>query len=329
MKINVLCKPITIFLIVIVFISCVKNSSTAPPVKNPTVAQLIKTATNLTILNAALVRSGLDTVLNNPDSMVTMFVCTDQIMNQYGLNISVIDTMNVDVLKKLLEYSILLGEARLSSALINGTGQNVKIDSLASGDSIFVTYTGTNLYINGISVPTTDVSASNGYLDVMAQPLFPPAGTILQITQADTTLSYFDTAVARTSSSTLFNIQSLLTGGGIYTVLVPNNNAFRNAGFLNVDTFKTLPADTVAKLLAYHIINNRYFTSDMGIAIGNVGSSDTATQVTLSTNTIKVIFGAAYYQAEGNSDSVSANIYAPNIMARNGVVHKIDRVLRQ
>jgi uncharacterized surface protein with fasciclin (FAS1) repeats len=326
MKINILSRWFVLFFIaIIIFAGCVKNSTTTPPIANPTVAQTIKSGTNTTLFNAALVRTGLDTVLNNPDSMVTAFVVTDQIMTQYGLGASVIDTMNISTLKTLLEYYMYLGGKVPSSQFPAGPNGTLGMSSL---DSIFITKFGTAIYVNGISVPTTDVNASNGYLDVLAQPLFPPAGTILQIIQADTTLSFFDTAVALTASATN-NIQALLTNGNIYTVFVPNNNAFRNAGFRTVDT---VDVNTLANFLSYHIVAGRYFTSDMTIALSNSAvTNDTTTKATISTLTdsaIKVTLGLSY-QVEGAADSVAANLYKPNIMAHNGVVHKIDRVLLQ
>jgi len=306
----------------IIFYSCVKNSTTTPPISNPTVAQLIKSATNLTLFNAALVRTGLDSVLNNPDSMVTVFVVTDQIMNTSGLGASVIDTMNITTLKNLIAYYIYPGVKVPSTQYPAGPNASWQ---MASGDSVFVTNTGSLVYINGIALANTDVSSTNGngYLDVLSKPLFPPTDSILQIIQSDTSLSFFDSAVRLTASSGN-NILALLTSGNIYTVFVPNNNAFKNAGYQTVDTVN---ADTLAKFLSYHIIAGRYFTSDMSIALGMV-SNDTTTKTTLSGEAIKISLGA-YYETEGNSDSVEANIYLPNIMARNGVVHKIDRILLQ
>jgi transforming growth factor-beta-induced protein len=313
----------SLFLGALVFSACEKNSTTKPPVQNPTVAQVIQSGTNLTIWNAALMRAGLDTLLSNPDSLVTVFVATDQIMTAAGLTAAVIDTMSIPSLQTFLEYSIYSGNKVMSTTFPAGPDAPWQ---MSSGDSVFITYTGTQVYVDGINVPTTDVNASNGYIDVLAQPLFPPTGTILQITQADTTLSYFDTAVARTASSTLVNIQALLNSGSIYTVLVPNNNAFRNAGLPNT-VIDTLNPDTLSRLLSYHMITNRYFTSDINIALSNnPNSNDTTTETTLLGSAIKVILSYDY-QAEGNSDSTAANLYAPNIMARNGVVHKIDQVL--
>jgi uncharacterized surface protein with fasciclin (FAS1) repeats len=330
MKINILSTRVVVLLsaAIIIFIGCVKNSTTTPPIANPTVAQTIKSGTNLTLFNAALIRTGLDTLLNNSSVPVTVFVVTDQSMGLYGLGASVIDTMNVGRLDTILLYHIFPGEARLSTALINGgTGQNVSTQ-MASGDSVFITYIDNALYVNGISVPTTDVKASNGYLDVLSQPLFPPTGTILQIIEADTTLSFFDTAVALTATATN-NIEALLTSGNIYTVFVPDNNAFRNAGFRTVDT---VDVNTLANFLSYHIIAGRYFTSDMSIALSSpLVTNDTTTKATISALTdsaIKVTLGLSY-QVEGAADSVAANLYAPNIMAHNGVIHKIDRVLLQ
>ncbi|HEX4373444.1 MAG TPA: fasciclin domain-containing protein [Puia sp.] len=327
MKINILSKGFVAlaFAAVIIFVGCVKNATTKPPIAKPTVAQTIASATNLTLFNAALVRTGLDTVLNNPDSPVTVFVLTDQTMGLYGLGASVIDTMNISTLKTLLEYYMYLGGKLASSQFPAGPNDTL---GMASGDSVFITNTGSVIYVNGISVPTTDVNASNGFLDVLTQPIYPPAGTLLQVIQSDTALSFFDTAVLKTVSATN-NIYALLTSGNIYTVFVPNNNAFRNAGFRTVDT---VDVNILADFLSYHIIAGRYFTSDMSIALSNTAvTNDTTTKATISTltnNAIKVTLGISF-QVEGSADSVAANLYAPNIMARNGVIHKIDRVLLQ
>jgi uncharacterized surface protein with fasciclin (FAS1) repeats len=323
MKINflscrVLILPVTA---IVIFIGCVKSATTTPPIQSPTVAQLIKSATNLTLFNAALVRTGLDTTLNNPDSMVIVFVATDQIMSASGLGAAVIDTMNVSTLKNLIAYTIKPGYKTPSTQF--DAGPNFRWQ-MASGDSVFETNTGSLIYINGIPVANTDVSASNGYLDVMSKPLFPPVDSILRVIAADTTLSFFDSAVLRTQAS-VNNIWALLTSGNIYTVFVPNNNAFRQAGYLTVDTVNV---DTLAKFLSYHMIAGRYFTSDMSIALNNSNGADSITQMTLSGETIKIKL-SSYFQAEGTSDSVAANIYLPNILARNGVIHKIDRTLLQ
>ncbi|HSZ86474.1 MAG TPA: fasciclin domain-containing protein [Puia sp.] len=330
MKVNILNKRVVILLFaaIIIFIGCVKNSTTTPPVASPTVAQTIKSGTNTTLFNAALVRTGLDTVLNNLDSNVTVFIVTDQTMGLYGLGATVIDTMNVDTLKRILEYCIINSKIPFGNNYPANVLTNLNTQ-ISNGDSVFITDTLGGVFVNGISVPTTNVGAKNGYLDVLAQPLFPPAGAILQVIQADTTLSFFDTAVALTAGATNNNIQALLTSGNIYTVFVPNNNAFRNAGYSRVDTVNV---NTLANFLAYHIVAGRYFTSDMSIALANsLVTNDTTTKATISTlpdSAIKVTLGLNY-QVEGAADSVAANVYAPNIMAHNGVIHKIDRVLLQ
>jgi len=336
---NVVCKRFAgiILLIAIALGGCVKNSVTQPPVVNPTVAQEIKSATNLTLYNTALVRTGLDTILNNPNSPATVFVVPDPIMIQNGFTATVIDTMNITTLKTIMLYNIYLGTLNFTALLDTQTVTNKPLQ-MASGDSIFYTTNGTSVYVDGISVPTLDVAAGMhglyGYLEVLTQPMYPPAGSILQITQADTNFSYFDSAVSRTTASSVpgNNIQALLSSGTIYTVLVPNNNAFRNATYVNPDTFSTISPDTLATLLLYHIIPYRYFTSDMNIAINAQAaatSNDTITVQTLSGNSLKFTSGATYLQAMGNSDSTAANLYLPNVMARNGVMHKIDQVLHQ
>jgi uncharacterized surface protein with fasciclin (FAS1) repeats len=337
MKMNVACKRFAgiISLIAIAFGGCVKNSVTQPPPANQTVAQVIKSATNLTLYNTALARTGLDTLLSNPDSSATVFVVPDQIMVLNGLTATIIDTMNVNTLRTIMLYNIYLGSLNFTSLIESSQTVTNKSLQVASGDSIFYTISGTAVYVDGISVPTLDVSAgTNGYLEVLMQPMYPPAGSILQITQADTNFAYFDSAVSRTTASSVpgNNIQALLSSGIIYTVLVPNNNAFRNATYVNPDTFSTISPDTLAKLLLYHIIPNRYFTSDMNIAINAQAaatSNDTITVQTLSGNFLKITSGATYLQAMGNSDSTAANLYFPNVMARNGVVHKIDQILHQ
>ena len=115
---------------------------------------------------------------------------------------------------------------------VNLPVQNASIQTI-SGDSIFITNNGAGIYVNGIPVVTADLMVSNGIIDAVSQLILPPAGSILQIAQADTTFSYFDTAIARTSAGEI-NVGNVLSNGNIYTLFLPDNDAFRLAGYATI-----------------------------------------------------------------------------------------------
>jgi uncharacterized surface protein with fasciclin (FAS1) repeats len=104
------------------------------------------------------------------------------------------------------------------------------------------------------------------------------------------------------------------------TVFAPTNAAF-------TELYKTLPKatlllpenkKTLTDVLLYHVVSQRVFSSDLP----NV-SGDVATALPTGKISFDLMGGAKVKGAK----SGSSNITAVNILATNGVVHVIDKVL--
>jgi uncharacterized surface protein with fasciclin (FAS1) repeats len=282
----------------------------------PNLKALIKSGTNLTILDTALSLAGLDSsfTLGGP---FTCFICTDQVYEASGISQQYVLGLPDSTLRKLILYSIINGSYPMSTLPI---GPN-KSATTVSGDSIFITTNGQGTFINGFPVIAGDVQAANGILDAMAQPLLPPTGTILQIAQADTVFSYFSAAVARTASAQT-NINALLTGGGIYTVFLPTNSAFQAAGYTSIDSINNANPDTLSRILSFHIIPQRVFTSDFSTVY-------MANTIYPQGSVYFSIVGGTTYAVQGPADQSAVEILITNLMARNGVIHEINQLLEQ
>ncbi len=65
----------------------------------------------------------------------------------------------------------------------------------ANGDTLYVTNNSNGVFVNGVKVTDADVQASNGVIHVIGNVLMPPASNIVEMAQADTSLSYLVAAV--------------------------------------------------------------------------------------------------------------------------------------
>src|SRR6185437_12408757 len=150
-----------------------------------------------------------------------------------------------------------------------------------------------------------------GVIHVIGNALMPPSGNIVQMAQADTSLSYLVAAVLRA------NLQGALSGNGPFTVFAPTNAAFRSAGFPTIASIQAAPSATLTSILTYHVIGARVFSSDLSNGLQ-------ASTLNGGKVTIGLTSGAT---VKGNGNSSPSNIIATNIVATNGVVHVIDQVL--
>jgi uncharacterized surface protein with fasciclin (FAS1) repeats len=292
--------------------------STGPSGISPnaySITAILKTGTNTTLISHALAKTGLDSVFSQPGPY-TFFVVTDNVLTAAGINDSVISAYNDSALRYLILYHTLAGQAILSANFPKGP--NAKT-IMANGDSVFATYNGTALYVNGIKITAPDIIASNGLLDVIAQVLFPPKGSLLQTFQTDSNFNMLNAALMRASQGST-NIDSILSGPGSFTFFAPVNAAFASAGYSSVNDINNANPDSLAGLLLYHILGRRYFTSDM--VVGD-------TPLALNDSSFTII-GPAYnsWQIQGKMNTGPTNILNQNRMATNGVIQSIDQIMR-
>jgi uncharacterized surface protein with fasciclin (FAS1) repeats len=291
-------------------INCKKSD---PVVAVPgTITAQVSSGSNFTLLESAVIKAGLATTLDGTDNY-TVFAPTDDAFNSSGLTSGVISSLSEDSLKNILLYHTLASKI-LAADL--PSGPNAKVIT-ASGDSLFVTKNSNGVYVNGISVAMADLPASNGVIHTVSKVLLPATGNIVQVASADTTFSFLVAAVLRASTGNT-NVAAILSGPGILTVFAPVNNAFRALGFANIESIGAADPSVLTAILTYHVVPGRVFSSDLSNNI------EVATA-----NGAKLTIGIAGSAAsvKGLSNPNASAIIGTNLMATNGVVHVIDRVL--
>lgn len=153
-----------------------------------------------------------------------------------------------------------------------------------------------------ITVPETDVAASNGVLHVVSDVLVPKGVlTVAQTLRAS--IDSFSEFSASVSGSTL----GTLNGAGQFTVFVPIN-----------DAVSSQLADSVVRR---HIVSGQSIGSDGFPAAGVALTTLSNQQVTLRKGSNAVVLATLTY------GSVQANVTDVDFFASNGVIHVIDRVL--
>jgi uncharacterized surface protein with fasciclin (FAS1) repeats len=285
---------------------------TSPPQGNPsvTISQFVATGTNTTIFEDLCSRTGFDTILKQTGPF-TAFIAPDAGFSTLGIDQSWIDSTPDSVLKSLVAYQIIDGEALGSNNL--PAGPNAKVVT-SGGDSVFITNTGTQIFINGVPVEEANIGASNGLIHAVLLPLIPPKGSLLQSLQLDSNFSYMAAAITRASQGST-NLDSILAGGP-YTVFVPTNTAFQSAGYPSLAAINSANPDSLARILVYHIVSGRLFTSDFAQNI----------QVTSLGGAIFDVLTGSPAQVKGNN-SAFGNVVQANLMAQNGVIQLIGTVM--
>ncbi|MBL7727319.1 MAG: fasciclin domain-containing protein, partial [Dinghuibacter sp.] len=108
-------------------------------------------------------------------------------------------------------------------------------------------------------------------------------------------------------------------GNGPFTLFAPTNQAFREAGFPSIASIQAADPNTLAGILTVHAISGRAFSCDL---------SNGQTVNTLSAGkTIKVNITGSGVFVKVNPTSTEAQVIGTDVMARNGVVHVINKVL--
>ena len=287
--------------------------------KSNTITDLVVNADDLTTLESAVIKAGLQTTLSGPGPF-TVFAPNDAGFTASGITSATLSSLTADQVKNILLYHTLPSKI-ISTAV--PAGPNAKVTT-ASGDSVFVTRNASGVYVNGIKVIQADIEATNGTVHKIGRVLIPPAGTIVQTAQAPGSgLDSLVKALVRANNGPGGDPNLLTTlGSGTLTVFAPTNAAFTQLlTVLGTNDINNIPVATLLAVLRYHVVGGRAFSSDL--ANGNL------TMLAGGNSTINLTNGTGggpSITGNGNSGNKS-NIVGTNLVARNGVVHLIDRVL--
>jgi transforming growth factor-beta-induced protein len=220
-------------------------------------------------------------------------------------------------LSAVLKYHVIDGTVEAGD-LPTTTAAAVSVTTL--GGDFYLTNKGgdAGVFINGNSqVIATDIAGSNGVVHVIDRTLLPPASNIVEIAQSfnPDEFTQLVAALARTSGEAT-DLLAALSGEGAFTVFAPTDAAFEALlADLGVASVDDIPLATLTAVLQHHVIATpRVFSADL--EAGSAGTLNGDITIDPSAGTIT--------DGSGNDANLTATL---DVLATNGVIHVIDKVL--
>lgn len=283
-----------------------------------TITEIVVANNDYSTLESAVIKADLAATLSGAGPF-TVFAPNNAAFTASGITATTINTLTPAQLQTILLYHTLGAEVKAADV---PAGPNAKVTT-ASGDSVFVTRNANGVFVNGIKVDAADIDADNGVIHGIGRVLLPPTGNIVATAQAaGSGLDSLVKAVVRANNATGGDPNLIATlSNAQLTVFAPTNAAFTQLlGALGLTDIDQIPIGTLLSVLRLHVVGGRAFSSDL--SNGNLNMLVGTTTVNLTNGT----GGGPTITGNGNGAN-RANIVSTNIMARNGVVHVIDRVL--
>jgi uncharacterized surface protein with fasciclin (FAS1) repeats len=285
------------------------NTTPAPAPKN--IVEIANATPSLSILVEAVGTADLAGTLSGTGAFTVFAPSNDAfaaLLTELGLTKAQL-LANKPLLTAVLTYhvlpaKVLKAQVPLGKAITTVQGGIFKIDQV-----------GADLVINDgrnrkAKITATDIQASNGVVHLVDKVLLPANQNLVQTAQATPSLSILAEAVVAA------NLDAALSGTGPFTVFAPTDDAFA-ALLTEIGLTKAeLLANTalLTKVLTYHVLPARALKADI------VPGTQPAT---LETETFSI--SAALVITDQRSRT--AGISATDVLASNGVVHVIDKVL--
>ncbi|NIG57129.1 fasciclin domain-containing protein [Chitinophaga sp. Cy-1792] len=321
-------KNILSALLVLLLFSCKKDKEDVAPAgsNNNLLYVLEDNRFNFSYYNTALTQTNFGTTLKT-GGPYTLLVPDNSAFQKAGYNSEdMVARESGSVLQKMVKYHTLNGLWQLDKLPYRFNQQITTVQ----GTQLFVTHwvkgTDTIITINGTKVTARNMPASNGMIQVInavMQPLV--QDKISDAVAADPSLSFFNTALQRAG------LKDFLRGDGPFTIFAPNNAAFKNAGFLTTDSIMQTDPAVLRNMIQFHMLNNRRFVYDYVLS---TGSSNVTQQTMLnnSTTTVNLISNGVDYSGitiQGSGNTTPCQLLKSNVLANNGVLHVIDRLLME
>ena len=308
-----------LFAAMLTITGCKKDDEAPVTPATSTITDVVVKSDDFSTLETAVLKAKLEGTLSSAGPF-TVFAPDNAAFAASDITSSTLATLTETQVKNILLYHTL--GSKIAAAGVPA-GPNAKVIT-AGGDSVFVTSNSSGVFINGIKVTQADISADNGIIHRINRVLIPAAGNIVQTAQIPAKgLDSLVKAIVRANNATGGdpNLISTLSSATI-TLFAPTNLAFsRLLSDLSLTDIDQIDVATLLSVLRYHVVGGRKFSSDL--SNGNVGMLAGGNTTVNLTNGAT---GGPTITGTGNAGNKS-NIVGTNIVANNGVVHVIDRVL--
>jgi len=303
-----------------------------------TIVEIAVETDDLSLLVSALGQAdaGLVETLSG-DGPFTVFAPTNaafaDLLDTLGDDFNSLSDFDTDeekaLLIKVLTYHVVAGTASFSSDLSNGQS----ITTFQGEDVVANIKDGTVHIADATDINATvvlaDVEASNGVVHVINKVLLPQevldaltpsVPNIVETAQSVDDLSLLMDALIQADAG----LVDVLSGDGPFTVFAPTNAAFADLLDALGDDFNSLAdfdtADEkalLAKVLTYHVV--------AGAAVASTDLTNHQEIGTVQGESLLAILNHGV-QIRDKTD-VDANVTLADVMASNGIVHVIDKVL--
>jgi transforming growth factor-beta-induced protein len=275
-------------------------------------------------LVAAATKAGLVPALTSDSSDLTVFAPTDAAFTSFAVSLGFADgnamvaALDAATLAKVLSYHVLPTRQDAAALTTGGATQPTLYNFPGSTPSTVTvdSTTGvklTDAALNQATVTSADVAASNGVIHVIDKVLVPPGVlNLVQMAQSNPTFSVLVEAVVAA------DLAATLSGSGPFTVFAPTDDAFVAAlAELGVAKEALLADPALPAILTYHAVSADLRAADV------VALPKPATVTTVQGAAFTV--GADLGITDGRGRT--ARLVATDVIASNGVIHVIDKVL--
>lgn len=304
---------------VAVLAACGSSSDTASngavnnsPASKDNAVQVAQATPELSILVEAVVAAGLADTLSNGGPFTILAPTNDAFVALLGeLGVSKDQLLgDTTLLTKVLTYHVIDGEVKKSDVPLGQpikplSGDTLKIEADAAGGLSVFDGRGRTA-----SIIATDVPADNAVIHLIDRVILPADKNIVQTAQSINDFSILVEAVVAADQA------NTLSGDGPFTVFAPTNSAFAELlGELGV-TKEALLANTelLTQVLTYHVVSGEVLKAQVPIGQGIT---------TLQGGSFQVDANLAITDERGRQST----IIATDVLASNGVVHVIDKVI--
>ncbi|WP_161596683.1 fasciclin domain-containing protein [Chitinophaga vietnamensis] len=278
---------------------------------------------SLSLFKYALVATTYNDTLSTPGPY-TLLGPSNNAFTAAGFTSGTAIIRALDSMRAIVPYHIIRGRVRLDSLPLAFN----QLFTTMSGQPLYITHwinsRDTAVVVNGVRISIYDKPASNGLVNVTDGILNPVVYShIQQAISGDPQLSLFNAAVIQSGLAAEYQ------AGGPYTVFAPVNSAFAAIGINTTDSIYHMDPSALKSMVQAHIAAGRNFTYDYILKadvrsnrfIEHMLNGANATITLAPDNTQPGRFSGIYIQ--------NASLSRKNILAANGVVHSISRVLTQ
>ena len=308
MKRNILKLSALLIIGTFLVTSCSKEEATTTtptPTAEKNIVQLAEADTTLSILVAALKKTGLVTTLQAAGTF-TVFAPTNDAFRKDSITAELVNSINDPMMISELREALLfhvLGSKVLSTQLSNTYLPSLsKVNNNAISLQVAIAPVKIN---NEASVVSADINASNGVIHKIDRPLNAP--TVMDIALNN---SNFTTLVSALKKAEL---EETFYEGENLTVFAPINKAFSDINFdLNSSTKTSL-----TPILTGHVLGSLVRSS----AITN------GLKATTLNENVQLTFSTTAGVKFNGGKTTDISVTTADIQATNGVVHVIDKVI--